>query len=84
VVDAAPSTSTAPLYRPPGWAALGKALVRMGAANVGRQADGIFRGDRWNVGVLDRPIHTLLDDPDVWITAGWRPRAAPRTPTRKL
>ncbi len=73
VVEVAPSTSTAPLYRPPGWVALAKALVRMGAANVGRQADGIFRGDRWNVGVLDRPIASLLDDPDV-SSVRWLPR----------
>jgi hypothetical protein len=53
--------------------ALAKALVRMGAANVGRQADGIFRGDRWNVGVLDRPIASLLDDPDV-SSVRWLPR----------
>ncbi len=72
-VDAPPSASTAPLYRPPGWRALATALLRMGAANAVRQADGILRGDRWNVGVLDRPIHTLLEDQDV-SGVRWLPR----------
>ena len=61
-LDAAPSSSTAPIYRNPSDRAMLRFLVRLGGRSIRSQLRSVVWSDQWNIGIIDRPIGSLLDD----------------------
>lgn len=62
-VDGPASSTTAPIYTRPTNRQMLVFLLRVGGRRLLRQYRLHFRGWQWNVGILRRPIHTLLADP---------------------
>jgi hypothetical protein len=61
-LDVPPSSSMAPIYHNPRDRAMLAFLGRLGARSVRIQLQSILWSDQWNIGVIDRPIESLLDD----------------------
>jgi hypothetical protein len=61
-LDAPPSASIAPLRRNPTARQVIRFLLRLGRNLVRNQIRSMLRHDQWNVGIVDRPIHRLLDE----------------------
>lgn len=60
-VGGPPTRSRAPAYGDAGGARTTLFLVKLASRFVVSQFRGLLRRDQWNVGVLDAPIHELLD-----------------------
>lgn len=73
LTDERASGSQAPVRRPPDWRTLARFAPRLAANWCRRQFDGLARADRWHVGVVDRPLPSLLSDPHIG-DARWLPR----------
>lgn len=76
-VEAAPSTTDAPVRRDPGNATMVRFLLRQALAFVAAQWRGLTRASQWTIGTVAAPVEDLLTDPapDIrWLPPGRRSR----------
>jgi hypothetical protein len=59
-LDAPPSATTAPTRTSPGNLQAAIFCAKLARRTVAHALSTVFRSDQWTVGVIDRPIHTLL------------------------
>lgn len=62
-VNAEPSASKAPVYKVPGNMKMIFFLIRLFRNKVKFHMDELFRSEKWNVAVIDKPVHEALTDP---------------------
>jgi hypothetical protein len=71
-LEAAPSSSTANVYRNPRARQMVVFAAKLSWNLVAAQIRGGLLSDQWNVGIIDSPIHTLLE-PDALSEVRWLP-----------
>jgi hypothetical protein len=77
-LEAPPSPTQAPVFRPPYDLQMARFLVKTWAAWVKRQVEGVLFVEDWNVGVVQEPVHAFLK-PDFRPRIQWLANGRPNT-----